>query len=38
MFDGYIKAINLDSVLLIRETKMRSGKVLTQEVTKRLRT
>ncbi len=38
MFDGYIKAVNADSVLLVRETKMRSGKVTTQEVTKRLRT
>lgn len=38
MFDGYIKTVNLDSVQLIRETKMQSGKVLTQEVTKRLRT
>jgi hypothetical protein len=38
MFDGYVKVINLDSVQLIRETKMRSGKVLTQDVTKRLRT
>jgi hypothetical protein len=38
MFDGYIKAVNLDSVQLIRETKMRSGKVTTEEVTKRLRT
>jgi len=38
MFDGYIKAVNIDSVLLIRETKMRSGKVTSQEVTKRLRT
>jgi hypothetical protein len=38
MFDGFVKVINLDSVQLIRETKMRSGKVLTQDVTKRLRT
>jgi hypothetical protein len=38
MFDGYVKVINLDSVLLIHETKMQSGKVLTQDVTKRLRT
>ena len=38
MFDGYIKAVNIDSVQLIRETKMRSGKVTIQEVTKRLRT
>jgi hypothetical protein len=38
MFDGFIKSISLDFVQLIRETKLRSGKVLTQEVTKRLRT
>ncbi len=38
MFDGYIKSISPDSVLLTRETKLRSGKVLIQEVTKRLRT
>ena len=38
LFDGYIKTIRPESVLLIRETKMRSGKVLTQEITKRLRT
>ncbi len=38
LFDGYLKAINSDSVTLIRETRMRSGKILTQDVTKRLRT
>ena len=38
LFDGYLKAITIDSVLLIHETKLRSGKVLTQEITKRLRT
>jgi hypothetical protein len=38
LFDGYIKAINDDQVLLVRETKLRSGKVLIQEITKRLRT
>ncbi len=38
LFDGYLKSIALSSVLLIRETKLRSGKVLTQEITKRLRT
>ena len=38
MYDGYVKVINPDSVQLIRETKMRSGKVLTHDVTKRLRT
>jgi len=38
MFDGYIKSVALDAVQLIRETKMRSGKLLTEQVTKRLRT
>ncbi len=38
LFDGYLKDIGPDSVLLIRETKLRSGKVLTQDVQKRLRT
>jgi hypothetical protein len=37
LFDGYVKTIRVDSVLLIHETKLRSGKVLTQEITKRLR-
>jgi hypothetical protein len=37
LFDGYLKTIDSDSITLIRETKMRSGKVLTQDVTKRLR-
>ena len=38
MFDGHIKSVALDAVQLIRETKMRSGKVITEQVTKRLRT
>ncbi len=38
LFDGYLKFIGADSVLLVHETKMMSGKVLTQEITKRLRT
>ena len=38
LFDGYLKTIQEDSITLVRETKMRSGKTLTQEVTKRLRT
>jgi len=38
LFDGYVKTIELDSITLVRETKMRSGKTLTQDVTKRLRT
>jgi hypothetical protein len=38
LFDGYLKTIQVDSITLVRETKMRSGKTLTQDVTKRLRT
>jgi hypothetical protein len=38
LFDGYVKTIDADSVILVRETRFRSGKILTQEVTKRLRT
>jgi Tfp pilus assembly protein PilP len=38
LFDGYLKDIHDDSVTLVRETKLRSGKILTQDVTKRLRT
>jgi len=38
LFDGYLKTIQEDSITLVRETKMRSGKTLTQDVTKRLRT
>ena len=38
LFDGYLKAIESDSITLVRETKMKSGKTLTQDVTKRLRT
>lgn len=38
LFDGYLKDIHDDSVTLVRETKLRSGKLLTQDVTKRLRT
>ena len=38
LFDGYIKSIKLDSITFVRETKLRSGKTLTQDVTKMLRT
>jgi len=37
LFDGFIKAIENDSIVFIRETLMMSGKLLTEEVTKRLR-
>ncbi len=36
-FDGFLNKIGEDTVTLVRETKFRSGKVLKQEVTKRLR-
>jgi hypothetical protein len=37
LFDGYLKTIDKDSVVFVRETLMRSGKTLTQEVIRRLR-
>jgi len=37
LFDGYLKTIDNDSVVFVRETLMRSGKTRTQEVIKRLR-
>jgi hypothetical protein len=37
-FDGYLKSILDDSIIFVRETKMRSGKILTHDITKRLRT
>jgi hypothetical protein len=38
LFDGYLKSILDDSIIFVRETKMKSGKILTQDITKRLRT
>jgi hypothetical protein len=38
LFDGYLKSIENDSITLVRETRMKSGKILTQDVIKRLRT
>jgi len=38
LFDGYVKSIDMESVTLVRETRMKSGKTLTQEVIMRLRT
>jgi Tfp pilus assembly protein PilP len=37
LFDGYVKAFQNDSITFVRETKLKSGKTLTQDVTKRLR-
>lgn len=37
LFDGSLTKISADAVLLIRETRFKSGKALRQEVTKRLR-
>ncbi len=36
-FDGYLKTVSIDAVQMVRATTLRSGKVLTQEITKRLR-
>ncbi len=38
LFDGFLKSITVDSAVLTRETKLKSGKLVTQEVTKHLRT
>ncbi len=38
LFDGYVKNIEIDRITLVHETKMRSGKISTREVTKWLRT
>lgn len=38
LFDGYLKTIENDSITFVRETRMRSGKMLTQDIIKRLRT
>lgn len=38
LFDGYLKTIDIDSITLVREIRMRSGKVRHHAVTKRLRT
>lgn len=37
LFDGYLKDITMDSVVLIRETHLKSGKTTTKTVTKHLR-
>ncbi|HYK90525.1 MAG TPA: hypothetical protein VE398_17260 [Acidobacteriota bacterium] len=37
LYDGSVAKIGADTVTLVRETKFRSGKVLRQEATKRLR-
>jgi hypothetical protein len=38
LFDGFVKQVGSDFVLLVREARLRSGKVVTEEVTKQLRT
>jgi hypothetical protein len=38
LFDGYLRKIEPDSVVLVRETKLKSGKLITEEIQKRLRT
>jgi hypothetical protein len=37
LFDGFLKDITTDSVVLIRETHLKSGKTTTKTVTKHLR-
>ncbi len=37
LLDGYVKKIERDSVVFVHETKLKSGKVTTQEISKRLR-
>ncbi len=37
LFDGSVTRISAETVTMLRETKYRSGKVLREEVTKRLR-
>ena len=38
LFDGYVKQIGVDYVNFVRETRMKSGKLISQDMTKRLRT
>jgi len=38
LFDGYLKTIDTDSITLVREKRLKSGKVLTEDIIKRLRT
>lgn len=37
LFDGFVKKIDSDVVRFVQESKLRSGKIITQEVSKRLR-
>jgi Tfp pilus assembly protein PilP len=38
LFDGHVKEIKGDRVVMVRTTRMKSGKVINQEVVKELRT
>jgi hypothetical protein len=38
LFDGFVKQIGSDVVQLVRETRLKSGKIVTEDITKRLRT
>lgn len=38
LFDGHVKEIKGDRVVMVRTTRMKSGKVITQEIVKELRT
>lgn len=37
LFDGYLKSIQAGSIVLVRETKLATGKILTQDITRHLR-
>lgn len=37
LFDGYLKSIQAGSIILVRETKLTSGKILTQDIIRHLR-
>jgi hypothetical protein len=37
LFDGYLKSIQAGSIILVRESKLTSGKILTQDITRHLR-
>jgi hypothetical protein len=38
LFDGFLKQIGSEVAHLVRETRLKSGKIVTEDVTKRLRT
>lgn len=38
LYDGFVKSIGAEAVVLVRETRFRSGNTTNEEITKRLRT